>query len=156
MSSLPPSQAGITKLSTQAYHLNRTSLAKGMDLLKSRDLGDNSQEKLNNAASVAQRQSTRLIKQKSWISHLDQLVPLLFRLFNEPTDRSLAEELHEAALHDQPEAPRQVEDHRHEDQVDGDPLVVGVVDGPLDVILKEILKRIYSASISSLPSVPRT
>ena len=74
--------------------------------------------------------------------YLNQLVPLFFWLFNESVCGSLSEELHQAALHDQPKASRQVEEGRQEDQEDWNPLVVRVVNGTLNVVLE--LKMKYS------------
>ena len=81
------------------------------------------------------------LKTSSWLdqicfgTHLDQLIPLLHGFLDQSVGRPFAEELHESALHDEPQTSRQVEDHRQEDEVDRDPLVVGIVDGALDVIL---------------------
>ena len=57
----------------------------------------------------------------------DKGIPLLLLVLYEPGGGALAEELHEAALHDEPEHPWEVEEEGKEDQVEGDPLVVGVV-----------------------------
>ena len=57
----------------------------------------------------------------------DKGIPLLLLVLYEPGGGALAEELHEAALHDEPEHPREVEEEGEDHQVEGDPLVVGVV-----------------------------
>ena len=44
-----------------------------------------------------------------------------------PGGSSFAKELHETALHHEPEASRHVEYDSQEDEVQGDPLIVGVV-----------------------------
>ena len=56
-----------------------------------------------------------------------QGIPLLLLVLYEPGGGALAEELHEAAFHDEPEHPREVEEEGEDHQVEGDPLVVGVV-----------------------------
>lgn len=58
----------------------------------------------------------------------DERVPLLVLVHNVPDGGALAEELHETSLHGQPEEPRQVEEEGQEDEVEGNPLIVGVVD----------------------------
>ena len=62
-----------------------------------------------------------------------------------PGGGSFAKELHETALHHQPEAARHVKYDGKEDEVQGDPLVIGVVHYcVITVILKEsneLLKR---------------
>ena len=56
---------------------------------------------------------------------------------NWPGGGSLAKELHEAALHHEPEASRHVEDDGEEDEVKWHPLVVGVIhDCVVTVVLK--------------------
>ena len=67
--------------------------------------------------------------------YLDKFVPFFLRLFYHSAGCPLAKELHESTFHDQPQTSRQVEDNSQEDEIDWDPLVVGVVDGALDVVL---------------------
>ena len=57
---------------------------------------------------------------------------------NRPGGGSLAEELHEAALHHEPEASGHVEDDGEEDEVKRHPLVVRVIhDCVVTVVLKQ-------------------
>ena len=65
----------------------------------------------------------------------NQLVSLFFLVLNKSCGGSFPKKLHQASLHHQPDGSRQVENHCHEDQVYRDPLVVRVVDGPLNVLL---------------------
>ena len=62
-----------------------------------------------------------------------------------PCGGSFAKELHETTLHHQPEASRHVKYDGKEDEVQGDPLVIGVVHNcVITVVLKachELLKR---------------
>ena len=62
------------------------------------------------------------------IEEPDQQVPLLVLVHNIPDGGALPEELHEASLHCQPKEPGQVEEERQEDEVEWNPLIVGVVD----------------------------
>ena len=62
----------------------------------------------------------------------------LTAFFNRPGGGSLAEELHEAALHHEPEASGHVEDDGEEDEVKRHPLVVRVIhDCVVTVVLKQ-------------------
>ena len=69
----------------------------------------------------------------------------LFHFFTIPGGGSFAKELHETTLHHQPEASRHVKYDGKEDEVQGDPLVIGVVHNcVITVVLKachELLKR---------------
>ena len=62
------------------------------------------------------------------IEEPDKQVPLLVLVHNISDGGALAEELHEASLHRQPEEPGQVEEERQEDEVEWNPLIVRVVD----------------------------
>ena len=62
------------------------------------------------------------------LAHLNQFIPFLFWILNDPAGGALAKKLHESTFHDQPETPWHVEVNRQHDQVDWHPLVVGVVD----------------------------
>ena len=57
----------------------------------------------------------------------DKGIPLLLLVLYEPGGGALPEELHEAALHDEPEHPGEVEEEGEDHQVERHPLVVGVV-----------------------------
>ena len=59
---------------------------------------------------------------------VDQLVPLLLVVLDDPRGGSLGEELHEPALHAEPDEAWHVEQDGPEYEVERDPLVVGVVD----------------------------
>ena len=59
---------------------------------------------------------------------IDQFIPFLLLILDEPGCGSFTEELHEAALHHDPEHPGEIEEERQEDQVERNPLVVRVVD----------------------------
>ena len=60
----------------------------------------------------------------------------------------LAEELHEAALHAEPEHARQVEHEGHEDEVERHPLVVGVVHDRVHTL---VLVAAWNAIVSGFP-----
>merc|ERR1719322_1609045 len=53
---------------------------------------------------------------------------LLLLILNEPCSGSLAKELHEPALHTEPAESRTIEQERVEYQIQGNPLVIRVVD----------------------------
>ena len=59
---------------------------------------------------------------------IDQFITFFFLIFNETGGRPFSKELHEAALHHDPEHPGQVEEKSQEDEIKRDPLVVRVVD----------------------------
>ena len=61
---------------------------------------------------------------------------------NWPGGGSLAEKLHEPALHHEPEASRHVEDDGEEDEVKWHPLVVGVIH---DCVVTVVLKQHHSS-----------
>ena len=67
-----------------------------------------------------------------------QFVSLLLLVLYEPGCCSLAKELHEAALHHDPEHPGKVEQDGQEQEVERHPLVVGVVHygGGVHVLVK--------------------
>ena len=69
-----------------------------------------------------------------------QFVSLLLLVLDEPCCCSLAKELHESALHHDPEHPGQVEQDGEEQEVERHPLVVGVVHygGGVHVLIKII------------------
>ena len=48
-------------------------------------------------------------------AHLDKFIPFLLRIFNDSGGGSLAEELHEPSLHDEPETSGQIEVHSEDD-----------------------------------------
>ena len=58
---------------------------------------------------------------------VDKFVPFFLLILNKPRGRSFAKELHKSALHHDPEHSGQVEEESEEDEVEWDPLVVGVV-----------------------------
>ena len=71
---------------------------------------------------------------------IHQNILLLLLILHEAGGGALAEELHEAALHDEPAHARQVEEECEDDEVERHPLVVGVVhDG--DAVLLPLLQR---------------
>ena len=55
---------------------------------------------------------------------IDQFITFFFLIFNESCGRPFTKELHEAALHHDPEHPGQVEQKSQEDEIKRDPLVV--------------------------------
>ena len=58
---------------------------------------------------------------------IHQDILLLLLILHEAGGGPLAEELHEASLHDEPAHARQVEEEGEDDEVERHPLVVGVV-----------------------------
>ena len=71
---------------------------------------------------------------------IHQNILLLLLILHEAGGGPLAEELHEAALHDEPAHAGQVEEECEDDEVERHPLVVGVVhDG--DAVLLPLLQR---------------
>ena len=58
---------------------------------------------------------------------LDKLLPLLVLILDEPGGGPLPEELHEPALHLEPDVAREIEEEGKEGEVQRHPLVVGVV-----------------------------
>ena len=71
---------------------------------------------------------------------IHQDILLLLLILHEAGGGPLAEELHEASLHDEPAHAGQVEEEGEDDEVERHPLVVGVVhDG--DAVLLPLLQR---------------
>ena len=62
---------------------------------------------------------------------LDQLFSFLILILDEPGCRPLPEELHQAALHLEPDVAGQIEEKGEECEIEGNPLVVRVVDNVL-------------------------
>ena len=58
---------------------------------------------------------------------IHQNVFLLLLILHKPGRSSLTKELHESSLHDEPTHAGQVEEKGEDDEVERDPLVVGVV-----------------------------
>ena len=73
-----------------------------------------------------------------YIEKFDKKIPLFVCVFNIPRCCSFPEELHEAALHHDPEHPGKVEQDGQEQEVERNPLVVGVVHygGGVHVLVK--------------------
>ena len=63
-----------------------------------------------------------------YIEKFHEKISLFVCVFNISRCCPFPEELHEAALHHEPSQPRDVERHGQEQEVEGHPLVVGVVD----------------------------
>ena len=80
--------------------------------------------------------------------------------FTIPGCRSFAKELHETTLHHQPEASRHVKYDGKEDEVQGDPLVIGVVHNcVITVVLKachELLKRKKHGEFQKMDPMAKT
>ena len=57
----------------------------------------------------------------------NKAITLFLLVLDKPRSRSFSEELHQSALHHDPEHAREVEEDGEEDEVERNPLVVGVV-----------------------------
>ena len=73
---------------------------------------------------------------------VDQFVPFLLLILDEPGGGPLTEELHQAALHHQPEASGHVEDNSQEYEVKWNPLVVRIVDNRVIAVILEIEEKL--------------
>ena len=58
---------------------------------------------------------------------IHQFVPLLFLILDKSCGGSFTKELHQTALHHDPEHPGEIEEKCEEDQVERNPLIVRVV-----------------------------
>lgn len=102
--------------------------------------------------------ATQISYEKKIISCLNEFIPFLFRILDDSGGRALAEELHESALHHEPEASGQVEVHRQHDQEDRHPLVVRIVNNTwrkknrlLFILRKKI--NLYNSKLIYIPSM---
>ena len=59
---------------------------------------------------------------------IHQFVPFLLLVLDKSGGGSFTKELHQTALHHDPEHPGEIEEERQEDQVERNPLVVRVID----------------------------
>ena len=87
---------------------------------------------------------------------LDQQVTLLILVHNVPHCGSLPEELHQSALHDEPQHPREVEEDCEEDEIERNPLVIGVINhrDSVGIIRQELGREPADTSLNRKNELP--
>ena len=87
---------------------------------------------------------------------LDQQVPLLILVHNVPDCGSFPEKFHQSALHNKPQHPRQVEENGQENQVERNPLVIGVINhrDSIGIIRQELGREPADTSLNRKNELP--